>query len=180
MLGGGGGGNNIFSAVRFKHGTFKSECQWTTNHGMDISMADLCNRDLEILWWSPIILLSVYIWKCSGKLERGHHRLKPCDSSSVLLDGSGPSYDFVAKISGVDTPLFLFNKELYFPLSSLLVHKSHRSRHTYIVSDSSVGSVFAYCVGGLGSIPSEVTFLITMSIMALEAIKFDLYFKSLH
>jgi hypothetical protein len=30
----------------------------------------------------------------------------------------------------------------------LWVHKSHKSRHTYVVSGGSVGSVFAYCTGG--------------------------------
>jgi hypothetical protein len=48
---------------------------------------------------------------------------------------------------------------------------------TYVVSDSSVCSVFAYGAGGWGSIPNSVIFLITM---ALEAVKFSLFFNSLH
>jgi hypothetical protein len=30
----------------------------------------------------------------------------------------------------VDTSLFLFNTDFYFPLSSLFVHKCHKSRHS--------------------------------------------------
>jgi hypothetical protein len=40
--------------------------------------------------------------------------------------------------------------------------------------------VFAYNVGGWGLIPNEVIYLVTMSIMALEAVKYNLFFKSLH
>jgi hypothetical protein len=75
-----------------------------------------------------------------------------------LQDGSGHSYDFLAKVLGVDTPLFLFNTEYYFPLSSLLVHKSHKRRCTYVVSDSSVFSVFACVVDGWGLMPNKVIF----------------------
>jgi hypothetical protein len=73
-----------------------------------------------------------------------------------------------------------FHTEFYFPLSSLLVCKSHKSMCSYIVSDSSVGSVSAYRAGRWGSIPSEVIFLITMSIVASEAVKFHLFSNSLH
>jgi hypothetical protein len=66
--------------------------------------------------------------------------------------------DFLAKILGVVTPLFLFNTEFYFSLSSLLVRKSYKSMCTYFVNSSSVGSVFAYGVGGWGSIPNAVIF----------------------
>jgi hypothetical protein len=43
----------------------------------------------------------------------------------------------------------------------------------YVVSDSSVGGVFARCAGSWGSISIDVIFLITMSVMALEAVKFN-------
>jgi hypothetical protein len=110
-------------------------------------------------------------------VRRGPRWLKPSGSTPVLQYDSGPSYDFMAKILYVNTPLFLFNTEFYFPLSSLLVHKSYKCRSTYIVSDSSVRSMFAYSASSWGSIPIEVIFLITMSVMALEAIKFHLFFK---
>jgi hypothetical protein len=42
-------------------------------------------------------------------LTRGPGRLKPSNSAPVLQYGSRPSYDFLAKIFVVDTPLFLFN-----------------------------------------------------------------------
>jgi hypothetical protein len=66
--------------------------------------------------------------------------------------GNGPS-EFLAKILGVNTPLFLCNTQFYFPLSSLLLHRS-----IYIVRSSSVSSMFAYSVGSQGLIPSEVIF----------------------
>jgi hypothetical protein len=67
--------------------------------------------------------------------------------------------DILARIlGGCYTPLFLCNTQFYFPLSSLLLHKCHKRRRTYIVRDSSVGSLFAYSVGSWGLIPSEVIF----------------------
>jgi hypothetical protein len=91
-------------------------------------------------------------------LTRGPGQLKPSNLAPVLQYGSGPSSDFLAKILGVDTPLFLCNTQFYLPLYPLLVRKSHERRRTYAVSDSSDGSVFAYDAGGWGSIPSEVIF----------------------
>jgi hypothetical protein len=54
-------------------------------------------------------------------LTRGPGQLLPCDSDPVLQYGSGPSSDFLAKILGVDTPLFLWKTQFYFLLSSLLL-----------------------------------------------------------
>jgi hypothetical protein len=62
----------------------------------------------------------------------------------------------------------------------VLVHKSHKSRYLYILRDSSVSSMFEFGVGGWCSVLNEVIFLITMSIMTLEAVKFHLLFKYLH
>jgi hypothetical protein len=45
--------------------------------------------------------------------------LKPSDTALVLQYDSGPSSDFLARMLGVDTPLFLFKMQFYFPLSSL-------------------------------------------------------------
>jgi hypothetical protein len=50
----------------------------------------------------------------------------------------------------------------------------------YVVSDSSVRSFSSYVEGGRGSITSEVTFLITIFIMVSEAVKFRIFFNSLH
>jgi hypothetical protein len=47
-------------------------------------------------------------------------RLLPSDSAPVLQCGCGPSSDFLGKILGVDTPLFLCNTQFYSPLSLLL------------------------------------------------------------
>jgi hypothetical protein len=76
----------------------------------------------------------------------------------VLQYGSGLFYNFMAKTLGVITPLFFFNTGFYFLLSSLLVHKSYKSRLTYIVRDSSFRSIFACGAGSWGSILSEVFF----------------------
>jgi hypothetical protein len=46
-------------------------------------------------------------------------RLKPSISTPVLQYGSALSYDILAKILDVDTPLFLFDTEFYFQFSSL-------------------------------------------------------------
>jgi hypothetical protein len=62
----------------------------------------------------------------------------------------------------------------------MFVHKSYRSRSTYVVSDSSAGSVFVYGAGGWGSIPNELIFSHTMSTMTLEAVTFCLLLKRLH
>jgi hypothetical protein len=89
-------------------------------------------------------------------------------------------HKFLAKTLGVNTPMFLFNTEFYFPLSSLLVHKSHESKLTYVVSGSSIGSVFAYGPRVWGLISQTVFFLIAMFVMGLEAVNFYLFFKSLY
>jgi hypothetical protein len=94
--------------------------------------------------------------------------------------GSGPSSDFLAKVLGVDTPLFLCNTQFYSALSSLLLRKSHKRRRTCAVRDSSVGSVSVYDAGSVSSIPNEVMFSIAVSIMTLEAVKFRFIFNSLH
>jgi hypothetical protein len=62
-------------------------------------------------------------------LRRWPPRLKSSNSALVMQDGNGPSYDFLTKLLGVDNTLFIFNREYYFPFSSLLVHKSHKSTH---------------------------------------------------
>jgi hypothetical protein len=97
--------------------------------------------------------------------------LKPSDSAPVLQYESGPSSDFLYKLLGVKTQLFLCYTQLYFPLSSLLFRKSHKSRRSYVVS------VFAYYAGGCCSLPSKDDFLITMSVMALGAVQTHLLFN---
>jgi hypothetical protein len=112
---------------------------------------------------------------------KGTRLIEATDLAPVLQYGSGLSSDFLAKILRVDTPLFLWNMQFCFTVSPLLVYKSHESRCTYVVHDTSFGSsVFAYGVGSWGSIPNEVIFLITMSVMALEARNIHLLFKFLH
>jgi hypothetical protein len=56
--------------------------------------------------------------------------MKPSVSAPVFLYGSGHSYNFPEKLLGVDIPLFLFNTQFYFPF----LHKSHKSKHTYIAT----------------------------------------------
>jgi hypothetical protein len=76
----------------------------------------------------------------------------------------------------------LHSSQFYFPLSSLLLHKSHRSKCPDVLHSSSGGSLFAYSVvwvGGWGLITNEAIFLIDRSIMALEAVKCNL-FLTLH
>jgi hypothetical protein len=56
---------------------------------------------------------------------RGPRWLLPSNSAPGLQYGSGPFWpfsDFLAKILGADTPPFLWKKQFYFPLSSLLLH----------------------------------------------------------
>jgi hypothetical protein len=48
----------------------------------------------------------------STNLTKGPGRLKPSESAPVLQYGSGPSSDFLAKISGIDTPLFVGSEVL--------------------------------------------------------------------
>jgi hypothetical protein len=58
-----------------------------------------------------------------SSLTRGPGRLLSSDLALVLQYDSGPPSDFLAKILGVDTPLFLCNTQFYFSLSLLLLHK---------------------------------------------------------
>jgi hypothetical protein len=81
----------------------------------------------------------------------------------------------VAKILGVDTEVLLYDSEFYFPLSSLFVHKSHKSWCTYVVSASSDGFMFAQRAGFWDSILNQVIFFNHMSIIALEAVTFNFF-----
>jgi hypothetical protein len=45
--------------------------------------------------------------------------MKLSDLPPVLQYGSGPCSDFVTKVLGVDTQVFLCNTPLYFPVSLL-------------------------------------------------------------
>jgi hypothetical protein len=141
---------------------------------MDISMVDSYNGDSEILWWYSF----VYIWKCSGKLytpQKGSRQLKPFDSALVLQYGSGLSpLTSWPKYWVLTLHYFFLIQHFYFLLFSLFVRKSHKCRLTYIVRNSSVHSVFAYGAGSWGWITSEVIFLVTMTIMTLQATTFHL------
>jgi hypothetical protein len=86
------------------------------------------------------------MYMCStspAALTRGPGPLLPSDSAPVLQYGSGPSSDFLAKISGVDNSLFLCNTRFYFPLPSLLLCKSDTSDHPFVFRNSSVGSILS-------------------------------------
>jgi hypothetical protein len=110
--------------------------------------------------------------KRSGKgipLTRGSGPLKSSDSAPILQYGSGPSADFMAKI------LRGRHSTVSFQHSVFTVRNAYKSMRTCVVSDSSVGSVFTYGAGGWVSFPSVAIVLITMSIMALEAVKFHFF-----
>jgi hypothetical protein len=57
----------------------------------------------------------------------GPGQFLPSDLTPVLLYGSGSSSDFLPKILGVNTTLFLCNTQFYFTLSSVLLCKSHKT-----------------------------------------------------
>jgi hypothetical protein len=84
-------------------------------------------------------------------LTRGPGRLLTSDLALVLQYGSGTSSDFLAKILGVDTPLFLCNTKFYFSLSSLLLPAEEFIPSVY--RHCSVGSVYAYGTGDPVSVP---------------------------
>jgi hypothetical protein len=99
------------------------------------------------------------------------------DLALVLQYVSGPSSDFLAKILGVDTPLFLCNTQFCFPLSSLLFCKSSKRIASSVYHRSSVGSLYAYGAVDPGLVPKyAVFFLITRSVMAVKTVKWHLFF----
>jgi hypothetical protein len=55
---------------------------------------------------------------------RRPNQLLPSNLTVILQYGSRPSSDFLAKILGVHTSPFVWNKQFYFTRSSLLLHKS--------------------------------------------------------
>jgi hypothetical protein len=91
--------------------------------------------------------------------------------------GSGHSSNLLAR-TVVQTLLFSRNIQFYFPLLSLLLHKSHKSTSTYVVPDSSASNVYALGVSNHCSIPSVVLFN-HLSIMALQA-EFPFFYNSSH
>jgi hypothetical protein len=112
--------------------------------------------------------------------KKGTQLIETSDLASVSQCGSGSSSNFQAKVLCVNTPVFLSNTQFNFPLSSLSFCKTHRSWCTYIVSNSSDGSILAYKAVSWGFRSQWGFFLFTMSVMAFEAIKFNLLFNSLH
>jgi hypothetical protein len=98
------------------------------------------------------------------------------NSAPVLQHGSGLSSDFLAKILDVDTPPFPWKTQFYFALSSLIFYSLVKCS-TFILS------VIAQVVTCLLVVqPTRVPFpsrffffLITMYIMAMEAIKLHLF-----
>jgi hypothetical protein len=112
-------------------------------------------------------------------------RLLPSDSAPVLQCGSETSSDFLTKILGIDTPLFLCEAQFYCSSYLLLLRKIRKTgilqvpqillKYLFVDRGSSVSSVFA-CVTGY-RVRFPVTSLIAVSIMALETLKFHLYNK---
>jgi hypothetical protein len=82
-----------------------------------------------------------------------------------------PSSDFLAKISGVDTPLFLQKTQFYFALSSLLFHIKHTVFIPTMIAQACLLVVQLTCVPS----PTRFFFLVTMYIMATVAITFHFF-----
>jgi hypothetical protein len=127
---------------------------------------------------SKIIIVKVLLRQTT--LTRGSGRFIAPDSALVLQYGSGPSSDFLAKILDINTPLFLLNTQFHF-----------LGFHYYFKCLIKEGTLMLFKTAQLIAclpmvratqiwFPMSFPFLITMSIMALEAIKFNLLFKSLH
>lgn len=70
-----------------------------TSHGFHLCSLTCCLRrtsvwliyvtDSEKVWWSPRVLLYVYIWKCSSKLctsYKGPHQLRHLEISIMAID----------------------------------------------------------------------------------------------
>jgi hypothetical protein len=101
------------------------------------------------------------------------------DTALVLQYGSGPSSDFLAKILGLDTSWFLCNIQFYFPLSTLLVCKSSKRIASSVHHCSSVGNMYVYGGGDLGSVPKCVVFFNHQICNGCEGCKVS-FFKLLH
>jgi hypothetical protein len=112
-------------------------------------------------------------------LTGGPGRLLPSDLAPVLQDGIGPSSDFLAKISGVDIPLFLCNTQFYFPLSSLLFLSPIKENSLYFTVVASLVAYVSTVQATWVQFPSR-PLLITRSLIALEVVKCHLFFKFLH
>lgn len=136
---------------------------------LPISTAVFGSHSLLIIMSYRNLLYSPLQWLYGASMH--------ADSSPVSQYGFGLSADFLFKILGVEIPHFLCYTQLYFPLPRLLLHKYRRSSRTYALHNSSVGSVFVYSASGWGSIPVR-WFLIDVSIIALEAVRFHLFLNS--
>jgi hypothetical protein len=121
---------------------------FSSNAGVRILHSNVMN------FFPPLTADSRYGVSRVTTLTRGPGRLKHSDSAPVLQYGSGPSSDFLAKILGVDTALFLCNTLFYFLLSSLLHHTSRKRRTLTLFAILQL--VFAYVADGRRSIPTEV------------------------
>jgi hypothetical protein len=110
-------------------------------------------------------------------LTRGPGRLLPSDSAPILQNGSGPHSDFLAKILGVDTLPFLCKTQFYFSFSLLFLHTLIKC---HFITSLAIAQAVAFL---LMVRPTRVLFqgvlffifLVVMHIMAMEAVKFNLF-----
>jgi hypothetical protein len=133
-------------------------------------------KRFSILPWS-LLYSCLFMFKSAVaryNLARGPGQLKSSNLALVLQYGSGPSPNFLAKILGVITSLFLCKTPFYFSLSSLLIPKPHKSRHTDFFCNSSVDSLPTVQVVSVWFLMR--LFLTATSIMTLEAVIFYLTF----
>jgi hypothetical protein len=101
----------------------------------------------------------------------GSCRLLHSDQAAVSLCVSGPSCHFLARIFGLDTPLFLRSTQFYFALPLLLFCKSHKSSQFFEVAQLATCFVPWCWRTDFDSIVRTFFSLITVSVMVLKVVK---------
>jgi hypothetical protein len=107
----------------------------------------------------------------------GTGRLKPSVSSPVLQYDSEPSTDFLAKILGVDTPLFLCSTRYY----GIIFRVFYCCSLSLVNATTLAATLKEQLVAGLPTMRAtrvQLTVFITMSRITLKAITFHLVFNS--
>jgi hypothetical protein len=104
------------------------------------------SEGLDLICSILIMTQCISEWENNFQSQRKSSRLLPSNSTPVLQYGSGSSSDFLAKILGVHTLLFLCNTQLCFSLSLPLLCMSSKRIFLSVHCRSSVDSMCAYSV----------------------------------
>jgi hypothetical protein len=112
--------------------------------------------------------------------NKGPSQMLPSDSALAVQYGSGPSNEFLVRTSGVDTvPFFWIHDFIFQFVRWYFISLTEEAFIWFTVIVQLEACMTMVCVTWL-QFPNRLLLLITRFVMAAEAIKSHLFFKSSH